>query len=40
MLEIGLDGNRDMPTGCATRPLVKLGPAIARSSELDVRVNE
>jgi hypothetical protein len=35
-----LTENRDMPIGCATRPLVKLGPTIAGSSDLDVSVNE
>jgi hypothetical protein len=35
-----LTRNRDVPIGCATRPLVELGPTVARSSALDVNVYE
>jgi hypothetical protein len=35
-----LTENRDMPIGCATRPLMELGPTIAMSYGLDVNVYE
>ena len=30
----------NVPTGCATRPLVELGPTMAGSSDSDVNVDE